>query len=63
MTDAEIVADLQKRALAIMAESQTTQANDTVGKVNRLEIAAKYLMCCAIMNGELPYDKLTRLLQ
>lgn len=62
MNDAEIIAALQASASAIMHEPPATVTGEPKKRADRLEIAARYLVCCAILTGEIKYEQLKGLI-
>ena len=63
MTEQEvkIIAELSKMATDIMHERSAVVTRDPNARADRLEIATRYLLCAAIINGEVPYSKLHHL--
>jgi hypothetical protein len=57
MSDAELIAILRDKALAIMHEAEP----DTDKRADRLEVSARYLICCAILANEIGWKDLERL--
>lgn len=62
MTDAQIIEVLNGKALAIMREPPATETNDPNGRADRLELSFKYLVCCGILNNEVPFNDLKRII-
>lgn len=61
MTDLEIINVLQAKALAVMREPPATVTGDPSGRADRLEVSCKYLICCAILTGEIPFEQLKKI--
>lgn len=59
MNDAEVIVILRDKALAIMREGPHPDGPNA--RADRLEVAYKYMICCAILSGELPYDQIQHL--
>jgi hypothetical protein len=62
VTEVEIIKALDQMALEIMHDKTQVEKGESVLRSEQLERVFKYQICCAILNGEISFENLTRLI-